>query len=94
MESQLNRILQLEDEAEAQITIWKEALFAVDLFLLHASPVYYGLGIPHGDHSGVVIIPGFLGSDHYLAELRYWIGRIGYEPYFSGLVLMRSVRIS
>jgi hypothetical protein len=85
MNSQLNRILDLEDAAEAQITIWKEALFAVDLVLLHASPVYYGLGIPDGDHSGVVIIPGFLGSDHYLAELRYWVGRIGYEPYFSGI---------
>lgn len=77
----------LEDEAEAQITIWKEALFAVDLLLLHTSPVYYGLGIPHGDHSGVVIIPGFMGSDHYLAELRHWVGRIGYEPYFSGIGL-------
>lgn len=75
----------LEDAAEAQITIWKEALFAIDLVLLHASPVYYGMGIPHGNHSGVVIIPGFLGSDHYLAELRHWVGNIGYEPYFSGI---------
>jgi len=76
-----------EDEAEADITIWKEALFGVDLLLLHASPVYYGLGIPRGDHSGVVIIPGFLGSDHYLAELRTWIARLGYVPYFSGIGL-------
>jgi pimeloyl-ACP methyl ester carboxylesterase len=74
-----------EDEAEAEIPIWKEALFAADLLLLHASPVYYGLGIPRGDNSGVVIIPGFLGTDHYLAQLRFWIGRIGYEPYFSGI---------
>ena len=76
-----------EDEAEADIAIWKEALFAVELLLLHASPVYYGLGIPHGDNSGVVILPGFLGSDHYLAQLRSWIGRIGYVPYFSGIGL-------
>lgn len=76
-----------EDEAEADITIWKEALFAAELLLLHASPVYYGLGIPHGDGSAVVILPGFLGTDHYLAQLRFWIGRIGYEPYYSGIGL-------
>jgi triacylglycerol lipase len=76
-----------EDEAEADITIWKEALFAAELLLLHASPLYYGLGVPRGDNSGVVIIPAFLGTDHYLAELRYWIGRIGYRPYFSGIGL-------
>lgn len=76
-----------KDEAEADITIWKEALFGIDLLLLHASPVYYGLGIPHGDKSGVVIIPGFLGTDHYLAQLRSWIERIGYRAYFSGIGL-------
>ncbi len=83
-----NSLIQVfEAEAEADLAIWKEALFAVELLLLHASPVYYGLGIPHGDHSGVVIIPGFLGSDHYLAELRFWIANVGYKPYFSGITL-------
>jgi pimeloyl-ACP methyl ester carboxylesterase len=76
-----------KDEAEADITIWKEALFAVDLLLLHTSPVYFGLGVPHGDRSGVVIIPGFLGTDRYLAQLWNWIGRIGYRAYFSGIGL-------
>lgn len=85
MQNELVRIR--KDEAEADIAIWKESLFAVELLLLHASPVYYGLGIPHGDHSAVVIIPGFLGSDHYLAQLRSWIARIGYEPYYSGIKL-------
>jgi pimeloyl-ACP methyl ester carboxylesterase len=47
--------------------------------------VYYGFGIPHGDGSGVVIIPGFLGTDVYLTELHAWLGRIGYRPYFSGI---------
>ncbi len=76
-----------KDEAEADIEIWKESLFAVEFLMLHASPVYYGLGIPHGDRSGVVIIPGFLSSDHYVAQLRAWIGRIGYVPYYSGIEL-------
>jgi len=83
----LNDLINIEVEAEADIKIWKEALFAAELLLLHASPVYYGWGIPHGDNSGVVIIPGFLGTDHYLAQLRFWIGRIGYVPYFSGIGL-------
>jgi triacylglycerol lipase len=75
------------ENAEADITIWKEALFAADLLLLHASPVYYGLGIPRGDGSAVVLVPGFLGTDAYLTQLHSWLGRIGYRPYFSGIGL-------
>lgn len=74
-----------EDHAEADISIWKEALFAAELLLLHTSPVYYGLGIPRGDGSAVVVVPGFLGSDTYLAQLHAWLARIGYRPYFSGI---------
>jgi triacylglycerol lipase len=70
--------------AQADITIWKEALFGADLLLLHSSPVYYGLGIPRGDGSAVVLVPGFLGTDAYLSQLHSWLGRIGYRPYFSG----------
>jgi triacylglycerol lipase len=73
--------------APADITIWKEALFPADLLLLHSSPVYYGLGIPRGDGSAVVLVPGFLGTDAYLSQLHSWLGRIGYRPYFSGIGL-------
>lgn len=55
------------------------------MLLLHATPVYYGLGVPRGDGSAVVIIPGFLGTDLYLTELHAWLRRIGYRPYFSGI---------
>ena len=55
--------------------------------MLHATPAYYGFGVPHGDASGVVIIPGFLGTDMYLMELYAWLRRIGYRPYFSGIGL-------
>jgi triacylglycerol lipase len=74
-----------EDIAQANLPIWKEALFAADLLLLHSSPIYYGLGIPRGDGSGVVLVPGFLGTDAYLSQLHSWLGRIGYRPYFSGI---------
>jgi pimeloyl-ACP methyl ester carboxylesterase len=76
-----------EHQAEADIAIWKEALFGAELLLLHASPVYYGLGIPHGDNSAVVVIPGFLGTDLYVSHLHSWLERIGYRPYLSGIGL-------
>jgi len=85
MVSRQNRLR--EDEAEADISIWKEALFGADLLLLHASPVYYGLGIPKGDGSAVVVVPGFLGSDFYLTHLHTWLKRIGYKSYVSGIGL-------
>ncbi len=70
---------------EADVPLWTEALFGAELLLLHATPVYYGFGVPRGDGSGVVVIPGFLGTDLYLMELHAWLGRIGYRPYFSGI---------
>ncbi len=66
-------------------SFWSEALFGAEVLILHATPVYYGLGVPRGDGSGVVVIPGFLGTDLYLTELYAWLGRIGYRPYFSGI---------
>ncbi|MGB7555346.1 MAG: hypothetical protein WBM04_13310 [Candidatus Korobacteraceae bacterium] len=76
-----------QDYAEADVTIWKEGLFGAEILLLHTSPVYYGLGIPRGDGSGVVLVPGFLGTDTYLKQLHSWLSRIGYRPYFSGIGL-------
>lgn len=66
-------------------SFWTEALIGAEILILHATPVYYGLGVPHGDGSAVVIIPGFLGTDLYLTELYAWLRRIGYRPYFSGI---------
>lgn len=72
-------------DLEAEISPWTEALFAAEILFLHATPVYYGFGVPRGDGSAVVIIPGFLGTDLYLMELHGWLERIGYRPYFSGI---------
>ncbi|HZP57244.1 MAG TPA: alpha/beta fold hydrolase [Dehalococcoidia bacterium] len=65
--------------------IWLEAFFPLDWIALHASPVYYGFGVPHGHGEPVVVVPGFLGSDRYLTEMHLWLRRIGYRPYFSGI---------
>jgi triacylglycerol lipase len=72
-------------QPEANLSLWTEALLGAEILILHAAPVYYGLGVPRGDGSGVVIIPGFLGTDLYLMELHAWLRRIGYQPYFSGI---------
>ena len=71
----------------ANLSVWTEALFGAEILILHASPTYYGFGVPRGDGSAVVIIPGFLGTDLYLTELHSWLRRIGYNPYFSGIGL-------
>jgi pimeloyl-ACP methyl ester carboxylesterase len=75
------------DTAAADTVIWKEALFAADILLLHSSPIYYGLGVTHGHGSAVVLVPGFLGTDRYLGQLHSWLGRIGYRPFFSRIGL-------
>ena len=59
----------------------------LELVELLANPVYYGLGVPRGDGSPVLLLPGFLGSDDYLSIMRGWLRRIGYRPYGSGLAL-------
>src|SRR5438046_8237498 len=79
------RPLVREPSSASGISMWQEALVGVELLLLHATPVYYGLGVPRGDGSGVVIIPGFLANDIYLMELYAWLKRIGYQPYYSGI---------
>lgn len=67
------------------LPIWFESLVGVDWTLLHISPVYYGFGIPQGDGSATIVVPGFLGSDFYLYELHLWLNRIGYKSYLSNI---------
>ena len=60
---------------------------AVEILGLRVSPVYWGYGVPRGDGSAVVVVPGMMGTDLYLAELRAWLRSIGYRPYQSGIGL-------
>lgn len=83
--SKANRVR--EDEAAAAVSMWQEASFGLEMLLLRASPAYYGRGVPRGDGSGVVVIPGFLGTDLYLMEMHAWLNRLGYKAYFSGIGL-------
>ena len=77
--------IRTQEYEEADLPILGEVLCAAELVLLHASPLYYGLGIPRGDGSAVVLIPAFLCPDAYLAPLHQWLARIGYKPFFSGI---------
>ncbi len=77
--------IRTQEYREADLPILSEVLFPAELVLLHAAPLYYGLGIPHGDNSAVVLIPAFLCPDAYLAPLHQWLARIGYRPFFSGI---------
>ena len=70
-----------------QPPIWQEWLAGVEMVFLQVSPVYWGYGIPHGDGSAVVLVPGFLGTDLYLSQFAIWLRRIGYQTYYSGIRL-------
>src|SRR5262245_58070327 len=71
------------NERPAPVPIWREALAGVDWLALRTSPVFYGCGVPRGDLAPVIVVPGFLGSDWYLLEMYFWLGRIGYRPHLS-----------
>lgn len=67
--------------------LWRESLWPLDWLALRLSPVYLGVGVPRGDGSAVVLVPGFLGTDAYLLELYLWLRRIGYRPRMSNIGL-------
>ncbi|MFY9608238.1 MAG: alpha/beta fold hydrolase, partial [Blastocatellia bacterium] len=73
----------LKDQEVSQRPLWREAFVGLDWLALRSSPVYYGLGVPRGDGSAVIVIPGFMGTDIYLQEIYSWLRRIGYRPYMS-----------
>jgi len=68
-----------------ELPIWREWLSGLDWMLLRTSTVYFGIGLPEGDGSAVVTVPGFLGTDTYLLELHFWLRRMGYRPYASAI---------
>ncbi|HUJ83122.1 MAG TPA: alpha/beta fold hydrolase [Candidatus Acidoferrales bacterium] len=59
----------------------------VELTFLRLSPIWWGYGVPHGDGSAVVLVPGFLGTDLYLSQFSDWLRRIDYQPFYSGIEL-------
>jgi triacylglycerol lipase len=72
-----------KDQESSQRPLWREMFVGLEWLALRSSPVYYGLGVPRGDGSAVIVIPGFMGTDMYLQEVYYWLRRIEYRPYMS-----------
>jgi triacylglycerol lipase len=62
-----------------------ELRWQAELARLLVDPIYWGAGVPRGDGSAVITIPGFLAGDQSLAVLRGWLARIGYEAHSSGI---------
>jgi hypothetical protein len=60
-------------EIPSPVPILSEPWLLLELATLRLSPVYYGLGIPEGDGTAVIVIPGFLGMDLSLFELHDWL---------------------
>lgn len=71
------------EEKPADVPIWREGLIGADWLALRYSPTYYGIGVPRGDGSAVILVPGFLATDFYLQEMYYWVWRMGYRGYMS-----------
>ncbi|MGZ4665400.1 MAG: esterase/lipase family protein [Frankiaceae bacterium] len=63
----------------------RESLWSRELMQLLVDPVFYGVGIPHGDGSSVMLIPGFLAADLSLAAMAGWLLRSGYAPHQCGI---------
>lgn len=76
-----------EKPEKTEFPVWQEWVAGVELAFLQVSPVYWGFGIPHGDGSAVVLVPGFLGTDLYLTQFAVWLRRIGYKAFYSGITL-------
>jgi hypothetical protein len=72
-------------QVEPDLSMWQEMVAPLELFWLYSSPVFWGCGLPRGNGEAVVVIPGFLGSDSYLATLVCWLERMGYRAYYSGI---------
>jgi len=76
-----------KEKEPAHLPVWQEWIAGVELAFLQISPIYWGYGIPHGDGSAVVLVPGFLGTDLYLTQFAIWLRRIGYKAFYSGIPL-------
>jgi hypothetical protein len=71
-----------KDYEAVSLPIWLELLAGIEMLYLRVSPVYWGFGVPPGDGSAVVVVPGFMLTDLYLTEFRVWLRRVGCRPLF------------
>ena len=63
-----------------------EALALQEYIELQQDPVFQGAGLPRGDGTRVVVLPGLFANDLYLSAIRVWLSRIGYQPITSDIL--------
>ena len=76
-----------KEQSPPVFPVWQEWIAGIELAVLQVSPIYWGYGVPPGDGSAVVLVPGFLGTDLYLTQFAIWLRRIGYKAFYSGIPL-------
>jgi len=64
-----------------------EVRWQAEVTRLLIDPVYRGVGVPPGDGSPALLIPGFMAGDESLRLLAGWLDRIGYDARRSGIRL-------
>jgi pimeloyl-ACP methyl ester carboxylesterase len=76
-----------DDAIEHTLTpLWREARWVLEWMRLRWTPVYYGIGVPHGRGQPVLLIPGFMSGDLMMLEMHRWLRRIGYRSSLSRIV--------
>lgn len=68
------------------MNLW-DPLALRELSALLRDPVFRGRGIRRGDGRPVLLLPGFLSGDWSMRMMHAWLGRVGYRPYLSGILL-------
>src|SRR4051794_25121458 len=74
----------VDESANAPARRWwgrhlQEIRWQAEFARLTVDPVFAGRGVPRGDGMPVVAIPGFLAGDSWMAVMRAWLDRMGYE---------------
>ncbi len=73
--------------AHTALPMWQESTWLIDWISLKMSRVYRGEGVRPGNGDPIVLVPGFMCTDHVLYDLYGWLRRVGYQPHFSGIGL-------
>ena len=66
--------------------IFNELAGGVDILRFVFSPEFRGIGLPHGDGAGVILVPGFMGSKALILYeiVDLWLRRIDYDTFHCG----------
>ncbi len=74
-----------QERTANDLPVWREGLNWFEYLQLKLSGVYYGFGVPRGDNSPVMVIPGLFETDLCFLEMRLWLRRLGYRVLGTGI---------